>query len=293
MPSEWLRGEFNMYRNKELYEYFLEQSWRLTEDWYRNLEKADQTGVYVSLDSTVITKVKQQNHDFHLHFCEVFSIEEAIFYKDFEKWILNVAQDEEHLSTPLQHIHREFFHTQEQYLDLIYEFTEIHKGKYSDKDINTWGRVIVKTFGNVMIWFTQEYMNHSQKRLKAQQELILELSSPVISLNNHVALLPLVGEIDTARAKIMLENTLQQCSSLGVNKLLLDLSGVVMIDTMVAQQLFHLIEALKLIGVETTLSGLRPEIAQTAVQLGLNFEKISITSTLSKAITAIDFAKNT
>jgi rsbT co-antagonist protein RsbR len=280
-----------MYRNKELYEYFLEQSWRLTEDWYRNLEKDDLTGVYSSLDSTVIAKVKEQNHDFHLHFCEVFVKEEAVFYKDFEKWIFNVAQDEEHLSTPLQHIHREFFHTQEQYFNLIYEFAELHKGKYSDKDINTWSRVVVKTFGNVMIWFTQEYTNHSQKRLKAQQELILELSSPVISLNKHVALLPLVGEIDTARAKIMLENTLEQCASLGVNKLLLDLSGVVMIDTMVAQQLFQLIEALKLIGVETTLSGLRPEIAQTAVQLGLNFGSISITSTLSKAITSIDFTK--
>jgi rsbT co-antagonist protein RsbR len=280
-----------MYRNKELYEYFLDQSWRLTEDWYRNLEKNDLTGVYASLDSNVIATVKQQNHDFHLHFCEVFIKEEEAFYKDFEKWILNVAQDEEHLITPLQHIHREFFHTQEQYFDLIYEFTHLHKGKYSVEDINTWSRIVVKTFGNVMIWFTQEYMNHSQKRLKAQQELILELSSPVISLNKYVALLPLVGEIDTARAKIMLENTLDQCSSLGVNRLLLDLSGVVMIDTMVAQQLFQLIEALKLIGVETTLSGLRPEIAQTAVQLGLNFEKISITSTLSKAIASTNFSK--
>ena len=66
--------------------------------------------------------------------------------------------------------------------------------------------------------------------------------------------------------------------------MLLDLSGVVIIDTMVAHQIFQLIEALSLIGVKTDLSGIRPEVAQTAIQLGLKFDNISVNSSLANAI---------
>ncbi|HLO13120.1 MAG TPA: STAS domain-containing protein [Pseudoneobacillus sp.] len=280
-----------MHRNTDLYQFFLNKTRLLTDEWYEKLDKKDLSGVYSSNDHKVIESVKQQNYEFHKHFCEVFHKEETIFFKELETWIISVAQDEEHLQTPIQFILREFFRTQEQYLNLIEEFVGLNKDVYSNHEIHSWNRIVIKTFSEVMIWFTEEYNNHSQKRLQAQQELIMELSSPVISLNQHVALLPLVGEIDSSRSKIMLENTLEQCAKLGVNELLLDLSGVAMIDKRVVHQLFQLIEALKLIGVETTLSGLRPEIAQTAVHQGLSFDNVSIKSTLSKAIMSRDYMK--
>lgn len=96
--------------------------------------------------------------------------------------------------------------------------------------------------------------------------------------------MPLVGDIDTARAKIILENTLNQCSQKGVQHLCIDLSGVVIIDTMVAHQIFDLVTSLRLIGVETTISGIRPEIAQTAVQLGLPFNEFRTASSLAHAL---------
>ena len=101
---------------------------------------------------------------------------------------------------------------------------------------------------------------------------------------NYLALLPLVGDIDTARAKIILENTLKECSQKGVQHLCIDLSGVVIIDTMVAHQIFDLVTSLRLIGVETTISGIRPEIAQTAVQLGLPFNEFRTASSLAHAL---------
>jgi rsbT co-antagonist protein RsbR len=96
--------------------------------------------------------------------------------------------------------------------------------------------------------------------------------------------LPLVRDIDTARAAAILENTIKQCAEQKVSQLFIDLSGVVIIDRMVAHQIFQLINGLSLIGVKTTLSGIRREIATTAIQLGLSFANISIASTLSKAI---------
>ncbi len=273
-----------MYSNKELYHFFVEKTWQLTEDWYENLDKSNSSGVYASNDPEIIKAVKQQNYEFHENFAELFRKEEGSFLADFEKWILKVAQDQEHAQTPIHFIIREFHRTQKQYLDLMNEFIEKNKDKLSLKEIHTIYQIISETMGNVIEWFTKEYNRNSEKRLHAQQELILELSTPVIALNNDTALLPLVGEIDTARAKILLEKTLEQCNRLGVNRLLLDLSGVVVIDTMVAHQIFQLVEALSLIGVKTDLSGIRPEVAQTAIQLGLKFDNISVNSSLANAI---------
>ncbi|MDF4189845.1 RsbT co-antagonist RsbRB, partial [Ligilactobacillus salivarius] len=74
------------------------------------------------------------------------------------------------------------------------------------------------------------------------------------------------------------------CAKRRVEHLLIDLSGVVVVDTMVAHQIFKLIEALNLIGVRSTLSGIRPEIAQTAVQLGIDFSNITIKTNLAQAL---------
>ncbi len=77
---------------------------------------------------------------------------------------------------------------------------------------------------------------------------------------------------------------MEQCVQLQVDSLLIDLSGVPIVDTMVANQIFSLIEGLKLIGVKASLSGVRPEIAQTSVQLGIDFMSIPIYSSIERAL---------
>lgn len=275
-----------MYGNEDLYKFLLDKTWKLTEEWYQSLRKDDSSGVYASDDPEVIKTVKQQNYEFHLRFCKVFDEKESLssFLKGFEEWIITVSKDEEHLGTPVHFILEEFFRTQEQYLDLIKEFVSLHEEKYSRETVESWNRIIINTFSKVMTWFTEEYHKHLESKLGAQQEMINELSSPVISLSKEKALLPLVGDIDTLRAKFILESTLEQCARKKVNHLFIDLSGVVMVDTMVAHQIFQLIETLSLLGIKSTLSGIRPEIAQTAIQLGISFDKISIVSTLERAI---------
>ncbi|MBN8251238.1 MULTISPECIES: STAS domain-containing protein [Priestia] len=275
-----------MHRNHKLYHFLVERTWSLTENWYESLDKENSLGVYASNDPLVIDKVKQQNHEFHIRFCKVFDNNESSeqFSIHFDEWINSISKDEEHLNTPIDVILHEFFVTQNQYLDLIEEFVRTSSETYSQETINRWNRVVIKNFNYVMTVFTREYHAHSQLRLKAQQELIIELSSPIISLSSSLALLPIVGEIDTDRARFILENTLNQCVDKGIRHLLLDLSGVVIIDTMVAHQIFQLIESLSLIGVKATLSGIRPEIAQTAIQIGIDFSKISIVSSLEQAI---------
>ncbi|SMQ85147.1 rsbT co-antagonist protein RsbR [Bacillus sp. OV166] len=280
-----------MHKNKELHSFLLAKARNLTEEWYNSLDKNDSSGVYASDDPNIINTLKKQNFDFHLHLCEAFIREETAFLEEFQKWILRIAQDPQHLNTPIHFMLREFFRVREQYLDYIKDFVSLHMGEFPNEVIDSWNRMILKAFDKVMLGFVEERQYYLHQKLSAQQELIQELSSPVITLNNEVALLPLVGDIDTRRAKLMLENTLNQCANLGVNFLVIDLSGVPMIDTMVAHQIFHLIKALRLIGVTSILTGVRPEIAQTAVQQGLEFNGVPTYSTLRQALISMAIIK--
>lgn len=273
-----------MHRNQKFFNYLQQRAHHLTEEWYESLDKSKTGGVYTSNDPEVIKELKAQNQEFHQRFIQVFAEEDMNFMELFEEWIEKIAKDGEHLNTPIQFIIKEFMRTRSQYLDEVCTFTGLYPDEYSQEQINAWKDLIVRAHDRVIFHYVDETQKTADRQLKAQQEMIYELSSPVIKLQDDTALLPLVGDIDTARAKMVLENTLKQCSEKRVSHLFIDLSGVVMIDTMVAHQIFQLIDALNLIGIKTTLSGIRPEIALTSMQLGLSFDNISIKSTLSQAL---------
>ncbi|MET1180980.1 STAS domain-containing protein [Peribacillus simplex] len=276
-----------MHRNKELYSFLVGAAAQLTDDWYATLDKSDKAGVYSSSDPKVIKKLKQQNNEFHLRFFQVFDTGEREFFKRLDDWIEDIGKDEQHLNTPIYFILREFFRTQDQYLDYIDRFVELHGDQYPQEEINSWYRIVVKVFSEVMERFTEANHRYANKIMKAQQATIDELSTPIISLKDNMALLPLIGNIDTTRGMTLLENTLQKCVEKNVTRLFIDLSGVHSIDGASAHQLSQLIESLHLIGIETTLSGLLPEIAMTAVKLQLPFDKVTIKSTLAQAISTM------
>ncbi|WP_311775114.1 STAS domain-containing protein [Alkalihalobacillus sp. TS-13] len=277
-----------MQRNKELHDFLLNKAPQLTEDWYNSMDKSDPTGVYSSTDPEVIQRLKQQNYEFHLNLIGIFKKEESEFFKDFEEWVIATARDKEHIETPTHFVMREFIRVRKQYMNLIDEFVAVSPGKYTNEQINLWKDMIIKEFDIAMVRFTEEKNNYLNDQLMAQKSMINELSSPVIDLSHNVGLLPIVGDIDTHRAKTILESTLKQCEDRNIERLYIDLSGVFMVDTMVAHEIFQLIYSLRLLGVSTTLSGIRPEIAQTAVQLGIDFENVKMTSKLSIALTEDD-----
>ncbi|OVE34153.1 RsbT co-antagonist protein RsbRB [Priestia aryabhattai] len=273
-----------MNKNEELRTFLLSNAKRLTEEWYDSIDKNEAVGVYASTDSKAIQALKEQNHEFHLYICNVFVEDEKTFFDAFEVWINKIAKDNEHTRTPISSIIKEFMRVREQYRDLINEFVYTYEGHIESTLINAWEQHIIRIFDITILKFVTASEETASTQLKAHQEMIHELSSPVIVIKKDVALLPLVGDIDTARAKMILESTLQQCADKHIAHLYIDLSGVVMVDTMVAHQIFQLIDTLNLLGVKSTLSGIRPEVAQTAIQLGLSFENIRIKSNLAQAL---------
>lgn len=276
-----------MQKNQELYDFLLAHSPKLTEDWYSSVEDTDPESMYTSSDTRIINELKGQNQDYFLHFYKIFIEDENYLYSDFKRWSENIAKDPKHLDTPLHYVVREYMKCQEIVLKYIKRFILLQEDRMEMHQIFSWYDITVKAFNLSIGVFIAEYHKNTSTKLLAQKKVINELSSPIIKLQNNTALLPLVGDIDTARAKLILENTLSQCASQGIAHLFIDLSGVAIIDTMVADQIFNIIKALKLLGVTSTLSGIRPEIAQTAIQLGLSFENMSITSSLSEALHAV------
>ncbi|GAK11926.1 STAS domain-containing protein [Geomicrobium sp. JCM 19039] len=271
-----------MSQNDGLYEFMMRNSRTVTERWYEKLDKNE--GVYASRNQEVIDQLKEQNHAFHPRFFTIFNSTIDEFQSTLEPWVREIARDEYHQNTPIHLIIREFAHNQRLYEQLLEEYFEQFSEERRGRDELDWTVTISEAMNTVIQMFAKAYDEIAESRNLAQQRTIAELSAPVLLLTKHTALLPIVGDIDTYRAKIMLEHTLQQCAEKQVSTLFMDLSGVPIVDTMVAQQLFQLIQGLRLLGVHTILSGLRPEIAQTAVQLGIQFDEVSVRSSLSQAI---------
>ena len=272
-----------MLKDQDLYEYLSARTWKMTEDWYASLDKS-KAGVYGLTDPDKVALLKSQNHEFHLRFCAMFQKDNHEFVADFRDWIGTIAKDEAHLDTPIVEVIEEFFRTQQQYLDEIGAYVLSRKEQISHEKLMEWTKAVVQTISKVIVEFTDKNSKAAEKRLNSQQQMIVEMSAPVILLAEKTGMLPLIGEITPYRAEIMFEKALAQSSKHNLEKLFIDLSGVPLIDTMVAQQVFQLIKGLEIIGVQVALSGISPVIAQTAVQLGIKFIDIEVYNTIAQAL---------
>ncbi|WP_226674989.1 STAS domain-containing protein [Rossellomorea aquimaris] len=116
-----------------------------------------------------------------------------------------------------------------------------------------------------------------------------ELSAPIVPIADKVAILPLIGEIDTHRASSVMETALKKSSELQLEYLFIDISGVAIMDTMVSHNLYQITNALKMMGVQSVLTGIRPEVAHTLGNLGITFEDLKTSSSLKKALEDIGF----
>ncbi|MBN7741516.1 MULTISPECIES: STAS domain-containing protein [Bacillus amyloliquefaciens group] len=270
--------------SEALYNYFSEQVDQIAKEWIETMEDSDPNSIY-SLTNPIITEeLTEQDKEFYRHINKMYIMPKKEFLEEFERWVIELAKDQKHLDTPVQYVVREFMRNRRLYISYYDAFADKHESSFAQGERKKWENLIVQVFDFTIYTFVDHAEHNSKMQLNAQREMILELSSPVITLSKRTALLPLVGDIDTERAKFILENTLSTCAKRLIEHLLIDLSGVVVVDTMVAHQIFKLVEALKLIGVTSTLSGIRPEIAQTAVQLGINFSDITIKSNLAQAL---------
>jgi rsbT co-antagonist protein RsbR len=128
------------------------------------------------------------------------------------------------------------------------------------------------------------FQKSREQLIERQQHELLELSTPVIKLWDGILALPMIGTLDSARTQVVMESLLQRIAETGAQVAIIDITGVPTVDTMVAQHLLKTVTALRLMGAECIISGIRPQIAQTIVHLGVDLHGVTTKANLADAL---------
>jgi rsbT co-antagonist protein RsbR len=134
------------------------------------------------------------------------------------------------------------------------------------------------------LWTFEIYARAREEIIQEQSEQLLELTTPVVKIWEGVLAVPLVGTLDSARTQVVMEKLLEALVETGSEHAIIDITGVLAVDTQVAQHLLKTVVAARLMGAECTISGIRPQIAQTIVALGIEFGDIATKSSLADAL---------
>ncbi|MCE3277873.1 MAG: positive regulator of sigma-B [Bacteroidetes bacterium] len=141
-----------------------------------------------------------------------------------------------------------------------------------------------KLLDNFAISSFETFIKGREEVILRQTDEITEISTPVIHVWDGVLAMPIIGTLDSARTQIVMENLLQEIVETGSSIAILDISGVPAVDSLVAQHLIKTVSATRLMGAECIISGIRPEIAQTVVHLGIDLSTIITKATLASAL---------
>jgi rsbT co-antagonist protein RsbR len=128
------------------------------------------------------------------------------------------------------------------------------------------------------------FQKSREEVINRQQEEMLELSTPVVKLWEGIIALPMIGTLDSARTQIVMESLLQRIVETGAEIAIIDITGVPTVDTLVAQHLLKTVTAIRLMGADCIISGIRPQIAQTIVHLGIELQGITTKANLADAL---------
>jgi rsbT co-antagonist protein RsbR len=130
---------------------------------------------------------------------------------------------------------------------------------------------------------TEAFQKARESIISRQQNELLELSTPVVQLWDGVLALPLIGTLDSSRTQIVMQNLLEALVATRSDLAIIDITGVPTVDTLVAQHLLKTVAAARLMGADCIISGIRPQIAQTIVHLGVDLGAVTTKATLADA----------
>ncbi|WP_164671073.1 RsbT co-antagonist protein RsbRA [Virgibacillus doumboii] len=214
--------------------------------------------------NVIFTSIKDQGHTKHL--------------EEFSEKLINLGWPLSYITDGLQVFRRVT-------VDFILSQSEKVDSAYMSKvlaSVDKWTEPIIRKLVN-------EYSGSWEHIVSLQRVALQELSAPLIPVMDNITIMPLVGTIDTERAKLIMENLLEGVMKHNSEVVLIDITGVPVVDTMVAHHIIQAAEAVRLIGSTCILVGIRPEIAQTIVNLGIDLSKFPTKSTLKKGfMTALE-----
>lgn len=144
-------------------------------------------------------------------------------------------------------------------------------------------------FNNMVHGFSTSFTENAEKLLQESRELYLKISVPIVPISQKLAVLPLIGDINEMRSETLIVDSLDTCVQKRIETLVIDLSGVYEVDLIGIEVLFKLIRSLNLLGVKPVITGMKGELSQTFINLGINLKGISIFSNLEQALKELNF----
>lgn len=192
-------------------------------------------------------------------------------FEDFSERVINLGWPLGYITDGLNAFRRvsiDFIIVQAESIDAAYN-TEIAR------QVDEWSTPIIRHLVN-------SYSGSWENIVSLQRMALQELSAPLIPVIDRITIMPLIGTIDTDRAKLIMENLLEGVIRHNAEVVLIDITGVPVVDTMVAHHIIQAADAVRLIGSTCILVGIRPEIAQTIVNLGIDLGKFITKSSLKK-----------
>ena len=163
-------------------------------------------------------------------------------------------------------------------------FARIRKDLAGDADglaVVTWAAT--ELLDRLGLFTTEVYQKSREEVIARQQQELLELSTPVVKLWDGILALPMIGTLDSARTQVVMESLLQRIVETGAEVAIIDITGVPTVDTLTAQHLLKTVTAARLMGADCIISGIRPQIAQTIVHLGVDLADVVTKATLADA----------
>ncbi|AME06133.1 STAS domain-containing protein [Bacillus siamensis] len=277
-----------MNKDQLLHDYIITHSAELTEKWLKLRRKL--RGHFYSADqlSEEMKRLLIEQHTFtNTAVASAFLEDPAVFQHNKEKWAAQVAKSRVEQDAQVHEVVEAIGNSRTVFWEAVTRFIDENPDIVTKEDVRRWNHLVNGSFDQLMTDFTEQYQTLMIARLSSQQELISELSCPVILIADTIGTLPLIGAIDTRRARVILETVPENCVAKRITNLVIDLSGVPIVDTMVAQQLYMLSKTLFLLGIRTVFSGIRPDVAQTSIQLGLDFSAYQTYGSLEQALASM------
>jgi rsbT co-antagonist protein RsbR len=251
-------------------EFILENREELLNKWTGKMKELDDQKVSSVISDQVYINVCNEYINIVLQYFSSQNEEVSNKVSDFTRKVVQIGWSLKYLSTGLTEMNRILFEmmsevmTEEKKMNLVWAF---------DK----W----VSPINNEVLHY---YASSWERTVSLQKIALQELSAPLIPVFENITVMPLVGTIDTERAKRIMENLLQGVVKHRAEVVLIDITGVPVVDTMVAHYIIQASEAVRLVGAKCLLVGIRPEIAQTIVNLGIDLSQVITKNSLQKGI---------
>lgn len=244
---------------------------QLIEDWYKWLETTPEYAEFFE-DPNILKHAREQQTNYWSEFFK------GVLDEDYLAYRRKIGEIHARIGLPL-----------EIYLAGVEYFSELILGilvdsKLTPKKVYSLRIAILKLTSIDMTTIVQSYEAMVNAKIATQSKSLLEMSTPVTQLWDGLLLLPVVGLIDSKRAQDIMNNSLIKISETHAQSFILDISGVAVVDTAVANHLIKITKATRLMGCESIISGVSPAIAQTIVELGIDVGSMKTTSDMKAAL---------